>query len=129
MRSVYEQINNVLNEFMDREDNEVEKAFNKARTETVKQLKQTSPRGKRGAYAQSWTSKKEKDGAKTGHTIGALTITIYNREHYQLTHLLERGHMIANQYGTYGRTSANPHIEDAEEFGVKLLLSELQRRL
>ena len=129
MKSVTEQIEAVLEQFMDREDNEVEKAFNKARTETVKKLKETSPKGRRGDYARGWTSRKGKSSAMGGKYITALDITVYNKTDYQLTHLLERGHVIANQYGTYSRTSGDGHISDAEEFGINLLLSELQRRL
>ena len=75
----------------------------------VTELKRTSPKRKGrggGAYARSWAIKKES-------TSGGLVTTciVHNKDHYQLTHLLENGHAKRNG----GRTKAYPHIKPAEE--------------
>ncbi|WP_271814496.1 HK97 gp10 family phage protein [Clostridium beijerinckii] len=70
----------------------------------VEMLKAASPKSESatsGEYANSWTTSKI-DGKQV----------IYNKEHYQLTHLLEYGH--ANRDG--GRTPGKPHIRPVEEF-------------
>lgn len=82
---------------------EVAEALNKTKDEVAKEaadeLRQTSPK-KHGGYAANWAVKVQ-GGARI----------VYNRKHYQLTHLLEFGH--ANRDG--GRTPAHPHIKPVEE--------------
>ena len=89
----------------------VEKAVRKTGRETAKDLRNTSPK-RTGAYASSWTTKVTRS---SGRLIG---VTVYNKEHYQLTHLLENGHVIKNKKGEYGRTRPIKHIEPAEQKGI-----------
>ena len=92
----------------------------------VKELKSTSPRSKRakgGAYAKSWGYKKEK------MPFGYTSYTIHNRKHYQLTHLLENGHLIKNKHGSYGRTKPIPHIKPVEIIVQEHFLDNLISRL
>ena len=92
----------------------------------VKELKATSPRSKRakgGAYAKSWGYVKEK------MPFGYTSYVIRNRKHYQLTHLLENGHMIKNQYGSYGRTKPIVHIKPVEIIVQENFLEDLINRL
>lgn len=61
--------------------------------DTVKELKTTSPKNT-GKYAKGWKVKKESDRLTT-------TATVYNKERYRLTHLLEkdtRGEAVGVQY-------------------------------
>lgn len=50
---------------------------------------------------------------------------IYNKTHPGLTHLLNNGHIKANQYGTYGRKNGDNHItkahDKAEQYLIELL--------
>lgn len=73
--------------------------------EAVKKLKSGGPYKERtGKYSKSWSVKKVKSDR-----------TIFNRKHYQLTHLLEYGHASRNG----GRVAARPHIEDVESYVVE----------
>lgn len=86
---------------------EVEKGLEEAKgtiaKETVKELKDTSPR-KTGKYAKGWRVK-NKGTAKI----------IHNATRYQLCHLLEYG--FPKRKG--GRVAARVHIKPAEERAIK----------
>ena len=56
-----------------------------------------------GAYASDWVA--EAAPSETG-----VEVVVHNRRHYQLTHLLEKGHAIANQYGQFGGRVAGDGI-------------------
>jgi hypothetical protein len=98
----------------------VNKAAEKAAKDGAKELKATSPvrsdgynrKRPAGSYAKGWSAKVEETNA------GLQTWVIYNRTDYQLTHLLEFGHIIAK---TGKRSRAITHISPvnqsaAEEF-------------
>lgn len=97
----------------------VEKALKTVPDETAEDLRQTSPKD-HGDYAKSWTVKRQ----------GSLSAVVHNKEHYRLTHLLERGHSKANQYGTYaGRVPARVHIKPAEERANKRFQEVIEEEL
>jgi len=89
----------------------------KVAKETVQRLKNTSPKGSphQRKYAEGWKVGK-KDRAD---------LVVHNATNYQLTHLLENGHVIRNKKGTYGRTHGIKHIAPAEEWAS----DELPRRV
>ncbi len=101
------------------------KAAEKAATQGVKELKATSPvrsdgysrKYPPGSYAKSWTKRKE------GNVLGVQQYTIYNAKHYQLTHLLEFGHVIA---ATGGRSKAFPHIAAVNESVAQQFVREIE---
>ena len=62
----------------------------------AKMLRQRT-RVRTGAYKKGWKADVEQD--ETG-----VSCTVHNRTRYQLTHLLEKGHRIVNQSGTYPGT-------------------------
>ena len=82
--------------------------------ESVQKLKNTAP-VKTGSYAKGWGAKR----------MGEMDVVIHNRTDYQLTHLLENGHVIRNKKGTYGRAPAHKHIKPVEEWAS----DELPRRI
>ena len=121
-----DELNKILDEFKDELDQDVDKAALATAKLAVKELKAKSPRSKRakgGAYAKSWAYRKEP------MPFGYTSYTVYNRKHYQLTHLLENGHMIKNQYGSYGRTKPIPHIKPVELIVQDKFLEEIKKRI
>ena len=42
-------------------------------------------------------------------------LVVYNKTKYRLTHLLEKSHRVANKYGSYGKSTPQPHIEPAQK--------------
>lgn len=88
------------------EDNEealqgnVKAAGNKA----VRMLKERSRKRKRhgGSYAKGWSADVKTEATGT-------TCVVQNRQ-YQLTHLLENGHAIKNQYGSYPGKVEGDHV-------------------
>ena len=96
---------------------EVQKAIEEeidSTTDKVKdEIKAKSPK-LTGSYKKGWSVKKESGN-------GTITRTIYNKTDYQLTHLLEHGHV--NRDGT--RTHGKAHIGPAwDKYG-----SELNKRI
>ena len=91
----------------------------------VRELKATSPvrtdgynrKYPPGSYANSWTAKDE------GNVLGVHNVTIYNAKHYQLTHLLEFGHIIA---GTGKRSKAFPHIDAVNKSVTQRFITEVE---
>ena len=82
--------------------------------ESVQKLRNNSP-VKTGSYARGWTTKQD----------GPMGVIVHNKTDYQLTHLLENGHVIRNKKGTYGRAPAHKHIAPVEEWAN----DELPRRI
>ncbi len=89
----------------------------KVAKETVQKLKNTSPKGSphKRKCAEGWKVSKRDRG----------DLVVHNATNYQLTHLLENGHVIKNKKGTYGRTHGIKHIAPAEEWAA----GELPRRI
>lgn len=125
-KSVQDQIRAILEEYGQEVQEVVNKAARETAKETVKDLKQTSPKSKRAGkhYANNWAMKEKKIPA------GGINTVVYNKAPtYRLTHLLEKGHVVKNQYGTYGRAPAIRHIEPAEERGVENFLRKVESEL
>lgn len=125
-KSVQEQINAILSEYIETEREKIYEIALECAEETAKLLKKTSPRSKnRGKhYASGW---KANSSSSSGYRY--ISSIVYNATKPQLTHLLTRPHDIVNQYGRYGRSTPDPHLEDAEQFGMELYLKRLEREL
>lgn len=120
MIGVGKQLDQILDEYGEQLSDAVEKVTNEIATETVKELRSNSPKAPGGgAYARSWRQKKAGKGR-----------IVYNAKHYRLTHLLENGHIIANQYGsTNGRVEAKPHIKPVEEKMSEKYVKEITKEI
>lgn len=89
----------------------------------VKTLRANS-RKRTGKYAKGWTKKEEHYMRGVGTKY-----VVYNRANYRVAHLLERSHVIRNQYGTYGSTVGDGVIADAAEYAEEWLVDETTKRL
>lgn len=100
-------------------------AAKEAADASCEQLKKTSPvrKGKGGGkYRRGWKVKKQTNGILTSYIV-------YNGAKPGMTHLLENGHLIRNQVGTWGRVAANRHIGPAAETGIQRFEQEVKSRL
>lgn len=111
------QMADLLEEFSEEVQKAVDDSGKTVAKECASKLRNTSPKRK-GDYAKSWRSKKDGDG-----------YVVYNAKHYQLTHLLENGHVVRNKYGTYGRVSGVKHIEPVEQWAIDEFQVRISRGL
>lgn len=99
-------IQDIIDDYSEQAKEVVEETLPKVGKKAVNELKKRSPK-KTGRYAKGWKSKVEKDRLTS-------KVIVYNKDRYQLTHLLEKGH--ANRDG--GRTNGIPHIKPTEDDAV-----------
>ena len=104
----------------------LKKAVDKTTKKTVDAIKGRAPR-KTGKYAGDWSSKKMEESSVSYGRI------VYNRKHYQLTHLLEHGHVIKGYLAkrtTKTSTRAFPHIpsdDETESMFTEILTEEVDK--
>ena len=98
-------------------------AVDKASKEAVRELKSSSP-NRTGAYAKSWAAKKARLTNKWAYQK-----TVYNKDHYRLTHLLEKGHKVVGAKNGRTRVDPIPHIEKVEKKAVENLVREMKETL
>lgn len=118
--SISFQFGEIADEVMNTATETIEKALDEVLPATAEDLRNNSPQ-ESGDYARSWTFKKE------GHLSGI----VYNEEHYRLTHLLEKGHVVANQFGKLGSTRKGKrvHIKPARDRADKLYFKTVKKEL
>ena len=119
--SVALQMQDILDDYSKDVKEATNDAIEKTSKESVRKLKNTSPK-KSGEYAKGWKLKKDRG------RDGIATVTVHNKI-YQLTHLLENGHVVRNAKGTYGRTNGIKHIAPVEEWAESELQQEIERKL
>lgn len=113
------EISKALDEYSEELQQKVEKVSNQVAEETVKRLKESSPRGKgRKHYADGWKKKKVMERNRAGYIV-------YNAEKPGLTYLLNNGHDIIAGGRTVGRVEGDNHIGKANDWAA----AEFERRL
>lgn len=127
-KTVEAQMDKILAEFADEEMDAIESQFESAGELALTTVKELSPRG-HGKYADGWTLQKTGKHAKGSFIGGNVSVTVYNKTKYRLTHLLNNGHVIANQYGRYDRWEGDNHIGRSEERAERLLMQSLKEKL
>ena len=100
----------------------VDEAVDSVAKKAKAKLNHTSPK-RTGRYAKGWAIKKDKKGS----------VVVYNK-HYQLTHLLEKGHRTRYATGKkiYGKKSivmAQPHIAPVADMVQEELPAEINEKL
>lgn len=120
--SVSAQMDQILDEYNVELKRATNNAMDVVAKEAAAKLKNTSPK-KTGSYARGWSVKRERGSG------GINTVTVRNKTDYQLTHLLENGHVIRNKKGEYGRTNGIKHIAPVEEWANNELPAEIEREL
>lgn len=113
-KSISIQMKQILDEYTDEVNDVLHEAAKTTADEAEDRLHNTSPR-KTGDYAAGWEVKQE----------GKYDYIVHNSTNYQLTHLLENGHVIRNKKGTYGRAPAHKHIKPVETWANR----EFQRKI
>lgn len=121
MNEITREVNKIMKDYQDELEKLSVEEFKAVAKDTVQELKNTSPK-KTGDYAKGWAVKQEKG-------IGKMDFIVHNRTDYQLTHLLENGHVVRNKKGTYGRADAIPHIAPAAEKAAEQLIERLESKL
>lgn len=89
-------------------DEDVAEAAGEAGQKAANELKARS-RQRTGKYAKNWVA--EMEASETG-----VEVIVHNEKTYMLTHLLEKGHAIANQFGHYaGRVGGDDVIAEVAD--------------
>lgn len=93
----------ILEAYKGATEEDVKRAVDKVGKECVDELKNAHPPGSKNwdRYNSGWTIMQTKKDKKEH-----ISATVHNSKHYQLTHLLEKGHALVNG----GRTRPFPHI-------------------
>ena len=117
------QIGKILDEYNEEVVKATNKAIQKVTRQAIQKLKASSPR-RTGEYASGWTSKVIETSFG-----GIQARAIYNSKKPGLTQLLEKGHVIKNKKGVWGRAGAHVHIKPVEEWANKELEAEIERSL
>jgi len=96
-----------MEEYSEETTQKVKSAVDKVSKQAVTDLKKTSP-VRTGAYGKDWAKRTPYEDRRSKRN------TVYNRKHYQLTHLLEYGHVGRNGH----RVKAVKHIEKVEKKAI-----------
>lgn len=112
---IAEQLDEILAEIEANLENKSQDEFENGAKEAVELLHAKSPM-KSGEYAAGWSYKPVQAGPVKGYVV-------YNKDHYQLTHLLEKGHAKVNG----GRVRAIPHIKPVEDVTTAKVLAKLEQ--
>lgn len=120
--SLSEEIQNQLQTFGTALNREINEGLKEVADKTAETLRQGGPYNERsGKYTRDWAVKLR------NRSYSSVTMTeeytVYNKKNYQLTHLLEKGHVSRNG----SRVRPFEHIKPAEELAEQMAISEVNK--
>lgn len=120
--SLSEEIQNQLKNFGTSLNREINEGLKEVAEKTAETLRQGGPYNERsGKYTRDWDVKLRK------RSYSSVTMTeeyaVYNKKNYQLTHLLEKGHVSRNG----SRVRPFEHTKPAEELAEQMAISEVNK--
>lgn len=133
MKTLIDNLDSAIKEQLEEWGNvELKQAVNAGIEETAafaaKELKRGGPyKDRTGKYKKDWTYE-QRNGRKSVIT-GLNSYTVYNRKHYQLTHLLEKGHQLKLGGRAMGNVRAFEHIAPVNDMLGDLAVSKISRKV
>lgn len=111
---------------------ELKRAVNESLEETAaaaaKSLRQGGPYKERtGKYTKDWTY--DQRTGRASAITGLNGYSVYNKKHYMLTHLLEKGHQLRRGGRQLGNVKAFEHIAPVNETLGELAVSKIRQKV
>lgn len=118
----------IMAQLEDWNENTVKRAANETFEELAEmaagELKKGGPYTERtGKYTKNWTY--DVRGTRASAITGLNGYSVYNKKHYQLTHLLEKGHQARNG----GRVRAFEHIGPVNDTLGELAVQKISQKV
>lgn len=128
MKTTIDGLDEAIKAELENWNEEIKRAVNEGLEETAavaeKALKQGGPYQERtGKYTKDWTHGVREKRASA--ITGLHGYAVYNKKHYQLTHLLEKGHQARNG----GRIRAFEHIGPVNETLGEVVADKIARKV